>query len=359
MSMPRPMLMVEQHEVPRPRFPAIDAHNHLGPFFGCEWAQRPVHDLPAVLDEAGIRYLVDLDGGFGDHFYREVEKWSLLGGRVLVFSGVGWQRLSGLPDLGERAARDLERAVQSGARGLKIWKDLGLRIRDGAGKLIPVDSPRLDPLWSAAGEMGLPVLIHVGDPAAFFEPLDESNERWDELQRTPDWSFHGPEFPRLEELLQALQRVVARHPRTIFIGAHVGCYAENLAYVAAMLDALPNYYIDISARAAEIGRQPHTARRFFLRYADRILFGTDNPPDPRSYRIYYRLLETNDDCFPYWHSGDRPWQGRWYIHGLGLPDTVLERIYYRNAQRVLGITDRTLHNESERAPTALAGQRPF
>jgi len=333
--LPQPMLVVEKHEVLKPRFPAIDAHNHLGPFFGGDWRNRPCTELAHLLDEAGIETIVDLDGGFDDHFYREMDKWSPLRDRVLVFTGVGWKRLATSPDLGHRAAAELEMAVQAGARGLKIWKDFGLRVKDASGKLIPVDSPQLDPLWAKAGDLNVPVLIHVGDPVAFFQPLDDSNERWDELQRSPDWSFHGPEFPPLEDLLQGLESVIARHKRTTFIGAHVGCYAENLAYVGGMLDRLPNYYVDLGARVAELGRQPNTARRFFLRYADRILFGTDNTPDLESYRIYYRFLETTDDYFPYWHQHDQPWQGKWYIHGLGLPDTVLRRVYRDNAVRVL------------------------
>jgi len=334
--LPPPMLVVEAHAVPKPKFPAIDAHNHLGASFGGDWSTRPVEDLAAVLDEAGVVSVVNLDGGFADHFYREMERWLTLGERVLTFAGVGWKRLANSNDLGERAAAELKLAVKAGARGLKIWKDLGLLVKDSSGKLIAVDSPRLDPLWATAGDLGIPVLIHVGDPVAFFQPVDALNERCEELQRTPEWNFSGVEFPRLSQLLQALETVIGRHPRTTFIGAHVGCYAENLAYVGGMLDRLPNYYIDIGARVAELGRQPNTARRFFLRYADRILFGTDNAPDPRSYRIYYRFLETYDDYFPYWHPDDRPWQGRWYIHGVGLPATVLERIYYRNAQRLLG-----------------------
>jgi predicted TIM-barrel fold metal-dependent hydrolase len=335
--LPIPMLQVEQHEISKPRFPAIDAHNHLGPSFGCGWDRKPATDLLDVLEEAGIHSIVNLDGGFADHFEREMKKWAVLGDRVLVFSGVGWRRLAALPDLGERAARELTQAVRSGARGLKIWKDFGLLIKDASGRLIAVDDERLDPLWAQSGELGVPVLIHVGDPVAFFEPLDTLNERCDELQRSPEWSFHDPQFPRLKSLIEALERVISRHPRTIFIGAHAGCYAENLGYVSGMLDRLPNYYVDIGARVAELGRQPNTSRRFFLRYADRILFGTDNAPDARSYRLYYRFLETNDDYFPYWHSGDRPWQGRWYIHGIGLPDHVLRRIYFENARRILKI----------------------
>src|SRR5262249_28753712 len=150
--------------------------------------------------------------------------------------------------------------------------------------LLPVDTSRLDPLWAKAGELGVPVLIHVGDPLAFFQPVDEFNERIDELRRAPDWSFCGPEFPSFDDLIRGLENVIARHPTTTFIGAHVGCYAENLAYVGSMLDRFPNYYVDIAARIAELGRQPNTARRFILRYADRILFGTDAPPHPISYR---------------------------------------------------------------------------
>src|SRR5262245_24189808 len=243
--LPQPMLVVERHEVLRPRFRAIDAHNHLGRSFGCEWQRRPARELIDVLDQSGIRTVVNLDGGFADDFEREMEKWSVLGDRVIVFSGVGWHRLSASPDLGELAAREFERAATSGAGGLKIWKDFGLQVRDGSGRLLEVDTPRLDPLWAKAGELGLPVLIHVGDPLAFFEPPDESNERWDELQRAPEWSFHGPDFPHLETLTSALERVITRHPRTTFIGAHVGCYAENLLYVGGMLDRLPNYYVDI------------------------------------------------------------------------------------------------------------------
>ena len=334
--LPTPMLVVDNHEVLRPRFPAIDAHNHLGPSFGGVWEKRSPAELRDLLDECGLRHIVDLDGGFGDDFMREQEKWSVLGDRVLVFGGVNWKRLTQFRDFGERAAREFESAVRNGARGLKIWKDFGLRVKDSRGKLIPVDTPLMDPLWTLAGELKVPVVIHVGDPLAFFQPLNDANERWDELQRSPDWCFHGPEFPSFDQLIRGLENVVARYPRTTFIGAHVGCYSENLAHVGSMLDRLPNFFIDFGARIAELGRQPNTARRFFLRYADRILFGTDCAPDHRSYRLYYRFLETDDDHFPYWHSGDQPWQGRWYIHALKLPDWALQRIYMSNAEKLFG-----------------------
>ena len=209
--LPKPMLVVEKHEVFKPRFLAIDAHNHLGRSFGGDWAKKSAHQLKEVLDESSIQTVVNLDGGFRDDFYDELERWSVLGERVLVFAGVAWHRLAAFSDLGERAAAEFEHAVRAGARGLKIWKDFGLQIKDGSGKLLPVDTPRLDPLWAKAGELGVPVLIHVGDPLAFFEPLDESNERLDELRRAPEWSFCGPEFPRLNVLLAGLENVIARH----------------------------------------------------------------------------------------------------------------------------------------------------
>jgi predicted TIM-barrel fold metal-dependent hydrolase len=201
-----------------------------------------------------------------------------------------------------------------------------------------VDDPRLDPIWQAAGELGLPVLIHVADPVAFFEPVDETNERWEELQENPDWVFTSPPFPPFLEIVGSLYNLVKRHPGTTFVGAHVGCYAENLAWVGKMLDDCPNYSVDIAARLGELGRQPYTARRFFLQYQDRILFGSDFGPDPEAYRIYYRFLETDDEYFNY-SVGEIPQQGRWYIYGIFLPDEVLEKVYFRNAQRVLGLPD--------------------
>ena len=206
-----------------------------------------------------------------------------------------------------------------------------------------VDDPRLDPLWAAAAELDLPVLIHIADPIAFFEPLDATNERWEELHGHPDWHFWPPQpagdagapgFPRFDALLAAFGRLVARHPATTFVGAHVGCAAEDLALVGAMLDANPNFSVDIAARLGELGRQPYTSRAFFLRYADRILFGVDMAPDPDLYAIHYRFLETFDESFDY-DTDDVPGQGRWQIHGIGLPEDVLRKVYRDNARRVL------------------------
>jgi predicted TIM-barrel fold metal-dependent hydrolase len=334
---PRSRLALPETPVAKPRYPVLDAHNHLGETFGGGWVNRPVEELLAVLDEAGVTTLVDLDGGWGEeHLERHLDHFKAAAPeRFLHFGGVDWSRW---PEHGNRfgewAAARLRDQARRGAQGLKIWKGLGLQVRDPEGHLLPVDDPRLDPIWYTAGELGLPVLIHVADPVAFFDPLDATNERWEELHAHPDWHFRSPPYPPFRSIVDALARLVLRHPQTTFIGAHVGCYAENLAWVSEVLDRAPNFYVDIAARIAELGRQPYTARRFFLRHADRILFGTDLPAMTSVYRIYYRFLETNDEYFAY-----EPWpvpgQGRWAIYGLYLPDDVLQKIYSGNADRVL------------------------
>ncbi len=215
----------------------------------------------------------------------------------------------------EWAANRLKIQKEAGAQGLKIWKGFGLHVKDQNGQLVKVDDPRLNPIWETAGELGLPVLVHVADPVAFFDPIDETNERWEEIGQHPDWAFPSPPFPPFMEIMNGFKNLVARHSSTTFIGAHVGCYAENLEWVGQMLDACPNYYVDISARFGELGRQPYTARKFFIQYQDRILYGSDMGPDLDVYRLNYRLLETDDEYFNY-NPGDVPQQGRWHVHGF-------------------------------------------
>jgi predicted TIM-barrel fold metal-dependent hydrolase len=222
--------------------------------------------------------------------------------------------------------------VELGACGIKLWKDLGLSVRDGAGALLRVDDERLGPMIERAGELGVPVMFHTADPSAFFRPIDAENERYEELAAHPDWSFCGAEHGK-DELLAQRDRVFARHPRTSFICAHMAECPEDLSRVGRMLEANANVFVDISARAAELGRQPFTARRFFLKYADRILFGTDLLPETRMYRLYYRFLETEDEYFEYPSHASR--QGRWNIYGLNLPDELLKKVYRLNALRLL------------------------
>jgi predicted TIM-barrel fold metal-dependent hydrolase len=334
---PRSALVAKTTAVLRPRFPVIDAHNHLGEEFGGGWDRRPANELLDVLNEANVRVFVDLDGGWGeDILHRHLDHFKAAAPeRFRIFGGVNWAAWQDWGDrFGQWAAARLREQAARGAEGLKVWKGLGLRVRDHLGALISVDDHRLDPIWATAGELGLPVVIHVADPVAFFWPLDSHNERWEELQAHPDWHFPSPPFPAFETIVNALAHVVARHPKTTFVAAHVGCYAENLAWVGEFLDRCPNLYVDIAARIAELGRQPYSARRFFIKYADRILFGTDVGADAEVYRRYYRFLETDDEYFNYGLE-EIPDQGRWYIYGLHLPDDVLEKVYYRNAERVL------------------------
>lgn len=334
---PKPQVVRHETRIERPKFPVIDAHNHLAAPFGGGWDKRPVAELIDILDAADVRVYVDLDGGWGepilnshlDYFKAAAPE------RFRIFGGVHWEQWSVHGDrFGEWAAERLRVQAARGAQGLKIWKPFGLHVRDQHGQLVRVNDARLDAIWETAAELGLPVLIHVADPAAFFEPLDANNERWEELHAHPDWQFPSPPFPSFISIMNDLAALVGAHPRTTFIGAHVGCYAESLAWVGQLLDTCPNFFIDFSARIGELGRQPYSARRFFLKYADRILFGIDAGPSLEQYRLYYRFLETDDEYFNY-GTTPIPSQGRWSIYGLYLPDDVLQKVYFRNAERVV------------------------
>lgn len=333
---PRAQLVTKTTLVNQPRFPVIDAHNHLTEPFGGGWDERPTPELLEVLDEAGVRAYIDLDGGWGEALlHAHLDKFKQAAPeRFRIFGGVDWARWPEHGNsFGEWAARQLREQARRGAEGLKIWKPFGLHVCDQYGQRVAVDDVRLDPLWATAGELGLPVMIHVADPVAFFDPINAHNERWEELGEHPDWSFPSPPFPPFIAILQALANVIARHPQTTFIGAHVGCYAENLAWVGEVLTRCPNFYVDISARLGELGRQPYTARRFFLQHADRILFGIDAGAHLETYRLYYRFLETDDEYFNY-NVSEVPEQGRWYAYGVYLPADVLKQVYFENAQRI-------------------------
>jgi len=334
---PVPKLTAKVTQVEKPKYPVIDAHNHLSLEGFGGWDKRPVSQLLDILDEADVRVYVDLDGGWGedilethlDHFKAAAPE------RFRVYGGVAWEKWAEHGDrFGEWAAVRLRQQAAHGAQGLKIWKPLGLQVRDQHGKLVAVDDPRLDPVWATAGELKLPVTIHIADPVAFFDPVDNHNERWEELHANPDWQFPGPPFPSFMTILNDFANLVARHTQTTFVGAHVGCYAENLEWVGQLLDRCPNFFVDISERIGELGRQPYAARRFFLKYADRILFGTDRPVEENIYPVYYRFLETDDEYFSYGNE-EPPRQGRWKIYGMYLPDDVLQKVYFKNAERVI------------------------
>jgi len=331
---PRSELVVEQHLVARAKYPVIDAHNHITyPGFG--WETLDLQQTLRELDFLNIATVVNLSGESGDILKRNIEKLDLAyPGRFVTYCNADFSTV-GEPDWEKNASAQLEKDVKAGARGLKIYKELGLRLRDSDGKIIMPDDPRLSDLWDTAGALDIPVTIHVADPVAFFRPLDRFNERWEELHANPDWHFYGPEFPPFEALIESLYRLIESHPKTNFITAHVGCYPENLGFVGQMLDAYPNFYTDIAARIAELGRAPFSARAWFIQYADRILFGTDLQPSMKMYQTHFRFLETADEYFDYDAHSPTPGQGRWQIYGVNLPDEVLSKVYHENAARLL------------------------
>ncbi len=328
------------------RFPVIDAHNHL---FGELEPER----LIEVMDAVGVRVWVNVTGNttlplenntytiarrpidyFVEHYM------SRYPGRFVALTMAEfaqWDDPVLLKDEGfaQRCIERLEEDLAKGARGLKVTKELGLRFRDRQGNMLRVDDERLFPIWHRAGELGIPVLIHVGDPVAFFLPVDAQNEHYQTLREFPGWSFAGSHFS-VWELFEQRRRLIAAHPRTTFWLPHVANLPEDLDAVSQLLDAHPNVVIDLSARIDELGRQPYTARDFFIKYQDRILFGLDMPVSVEAYRCYFRLLETRDEYFEYPdYIGRFGVYTRWRLYGLDLPDDVLEKVYYKNAMRLL------------------------
>jgi predicted TIM-barrel fold metal-dependent hydrolase len=317
---PKSMMVTKTSVVEKPLYPVIDVHNHLG-------------GGKTEMDEAGIRTVVNLDGGWGDRLKETLAALEESHpGRFLTFALVNFDGIDE-PDWGEREAKRLEESFQAGAKGLKFHKTLGLAYRYKDGRLMTVDDPKLDAVWETCAKHGRPVVIHIADPAAFFTPLDRFNERWHELNKNPNWLFFGEKFPKRQDLLDQLHRVIAKHPKTTFINTHFGNNAEDLASVADKLDKYPNMYVDIDARISELGRQPFATRKFFLKYQDRIMFGTDTTPRREAFRIYYRFLETEDEYFDCSASHHR--QGFWNIYGINLPPEVLDKIYRKNAERIL------------------------
>ena len=353
---PRSMLKVPATSVSKARFPVIDFHTHLG--FSAKSVGGVPHgeerkfrataaELLPVMDRVNLATMVNLTGGIGTGLRESIASYQTAHpGRFLTFTEPRWSAITN-PRYAREQAQEIEAASRLGARGLKVLKTLGLYLREqvSSGPLVTIDDRRFDGMWEACGGAKMPVAIHVGDPDAFFLPIDRFNERFEELNNHPDWSFHGRDFPSPRQLYEARNRVIARHTKTVFVVLHVGNNAEDLGYVSECLDRYPNMHVEIGARIGELGRQPRTARRFFDRYQDRILFGTDAVPHgvqtPQQifgetlYEIYFRFLETEDEYFDYAPAPTPP-QGRWRIYGLGLPEGILRKVYRDNAARLLG-----------------------
>jgi predicted TIM-barrel fold metal-dependent hydrolase len=327
---PRSTLKVPEHAVTRARFPFVDIHNHInGPV-----TPERVAEIVRGMDAINMAVMVNLSGRSGAQLQQTVETLERLGrGRFVVFANPSYEDIDA-PDYPARTAAQLEADVRNGARGLKIFKNLGMSVRDRAGKRVPVDDPRLDPLWAKAGELRIPVLIHTADPAEFWAPMDRHNERWLELKERPNRKQDGD--PPWEQLIAEQLHVFRKHPGTTFIAAHFLWMANDLDRLGRILDSLPNVVTELGAVIYDPGRQPRRAAAFFTRYQNRILMGKD-VWEPSEYAVYFRVLETADEYFPYY----RKRHAFWRLYGLDLPDSVLRKIYYQNALRLLPDVDRS------------------
>jgi predicted TIM-barrel fold metal-dependent hydrolase len=328
---PQSMLHAKMTPVLRAKFPVFDVHQHLNDARGIGTRMAP-QEAVALMDQLNIKSVVILTGGWGSELQKIIDTMvKPYPGRFYVFTQIDWSKIDD-PNFSRLMVEQLDDSMRRGARGLKILKELGLGVRDQSGKLVTIDDARLDPVWEECGRLGIPVAIHIGDPEAFFHPVGGDNERYEELIGHPDWSFYGPQFPNLEDLIATRDRMIAKHPETTFVVLHVGNWPEDLDNVEAMLKRFPNVQIEFGARQAELGRQPRRAYKLFLDFQDRVMFGTDNSFEADLYQSYFRWLETADEYFDYY---DAPAQGRWKIYGLALPDLVLEKIYHLNAERLL------------------------
>ena len=283
------------------------------------------------MDALNMRILVDspVNGGSGDWVRTAVANFAAVGkGRFAPMTNIDYQNLDD-PGYRDRAARELEQDIKAGAVGLKVWKNLGMGLKDSSGRLIPVDDPRFDAVWETCARFQIPVLIHTADPRPLFQPMDKYNERWLELKTHPGRNESGASEPTWETLIRDQHNLFSRHPKTIFIAAHMGWLANDLGQLGALLDRLPNVYVEIGAISSELGRQPRFARSFFEKYQDRVLFGKDAYVVPE-YWTYFRLLETADEYF----DPTRRYHGLWQLYGLELPDPVLKKLYYKNALHI-------------------------
>jgi len=318
-------LKVSETSVTRARFPFIDVHNHQ--------FTMPIQDLDQLvheMDELNMAVMVNLSGFRGKYL-----EWSLENvqqnypNRFAIFLNIDFEKLDD-PDWPEATLKIMEKAVKQGVKGLKVYKSLGLTDTDSDGNRIAVDDARLDPIWAKCGALGIPVLIHSGEPSAFWQPKDRHNERWLELKQYPNRYRSPDRYPGFEEIIAEQHRLFRKHPGTIFINAHLGWLGNDLDRLGKLLDETPNVYTELGAVLAELGRQPRTARQWMIKYQDRVMMGKD-AYNQQEYHTYFRVLETDDEYFDYY----RKRHAHWKIYGLNLPDSVLRKVYYQNALKII------------------------
>lgn len=328
---PDSQLKTRQTIVSHPFIPTVEFHGHL---FTSPTSDPP-EDILTRMDQTQTSVFVNLSLFTSTpHSYQKlVEKQPSK--RIFHFVGFNWKRMSEGPDFAQKMASDLEQIAKMGGRGVKLWKNFGL-MQKYEGKLVTLDDPRLDPVWDVCAKYHLLVAVHTADPPVFFLPVDEHNERFEELGRRPEWSFHKPGLPSFDDVMQQRDRLFTRRKDVTFVALHFGEFAHDLSRAQDLLDRHPNVYVDIAQRIDELGRQPRAAREFLIKNQNRILYGTDGLPDPEKLKIYWRFLETDDEYFDYFPAGTNR-KGVWKIYGVKLPPDVLRKIYYSNAARLLRI----------------------
>jgi hypothetical protein len=306
-----------------PSMPVIETHGHLGKMF-----HTSPNEVSKLLTELNIKRFINLSFTTGDEFKKLKQEYN--DPRITHFSTFNWNHLS-KENFGELILADVKKDIENGTKGIKLWKNFGLSLKKNNGERLKLDDPALDPVFLECEKAGLIISIHTADPEAFFSPIDEKNERYEELLRHPEWSFASNEFPSLETVLQERNNLFQKHPKLKFVALHFGEYANDLSKAEKLLLENPNVYLDIAARIDELGRQPYKAKAFFAKFSDRILFGVDGAPDQGKLEIYSRFLETTDEYFDYYPSR-KPRKGFWKIYGLGLDKSILEKIYFKNAE---------------------------
>jgi uncharacterized protein len=324
-------LVVPEHKITRSKFPFIDVHNHQR-----NMSTSDIEKLVKEMDKLNMAVMVNLSGGNGNQLSEKIQNIrSAVPKRFIVFANVDFNGV-GEADWADKAVKQLEADVKNGANGLKIFKNLGFSAKDNKGNRITVDDARLDPIWQKCGELKIPVLIHTADPKSFWDPMDEHNERWLELATHPN-RRRGTDNPvPFETLIEEQHRLFRKHAKTTFIAAHFGWYPNDLGKLSGLMDEMPNIYVEFGAVIAELGRQPKTASKFFEKYQDRILFGKDSWV-PEEYATYFRVLESDDEYFPY----HKKYHAFWAMYGMGLPDSILKKVYYKNALKIIPGIDRS------------------
>jgi predicted TIM-barrel fold metal-dependent hydrolase len=318
-------LVVPQHKTMKAKFPFIDVHNHQ--------SNMPNQDLGVLvkqMEQLNMAIMVNLSGQGGERLKQSMQNIKEhYPKRFIVFTNIDFKGV-GENNWMEKTLAKLEDDIKTGANGLKIFKNLGFSVTDNSGKRVTVDDPRLDPIWKRCGDLKIPVLIHTADPKSFWDPMDEKNERWLELATHPNRK-RGAENPvPFEQLIEEQHRLFAKHPKTVFIAAHFGWYPNDLGKLSTLLMQMPNVYVEFGAVIAELGRQPRAAKSFFEKFQDRILFGKDSWV-PAEYATYFRVLETEDEYFPY----HKKYHAFWRMYGLGLSDVILKKVYYKNAIKII------------------------